>query len=40
MLDSKSEQNDEILSSSFSNQNKEETPNKIDNVNIDDEIPF
>ncbi len=40
MLDSRSEHNDEILSTSFSNQDKEETTKKIDNVNIDDEIPF
>ena len=40
MLDSRSDQSDEILNSSFSTQDKEEMPKKIDNVNIDDEIPF
>ena len=40
MLDSRSDQSDEILNSSFSTQDKEEIPKKIDNVNIDDEIPF
>ena len=40
MLDSRSDQSDEILNSSFSTQDKEETPKKIDNVDIDDEIPF
>ena len=40
MLDSRSEQSDEILSTSFSSQDKEEKSKKIDNINIDDEIPF
>tara|TARA_B100000989_G_scaffold82210_1_gene58772 strand:- start:178 stop:636 length:459 start_codon:yes stop_codon:yes gene_type:complete len=40
MLDSRSEQSDEIISTSFSSQDKEETSKKIDNINIDDEIPF
>ena len=40
MLDSRSEQSDEMLNSSFSTQDKGETSKKIDNVNIDDEIPF
>ena len=40
MLDSRSEQSDEMLNSSFSTQDKGETSKKIENVNIDDEIPF
>ena len=40
MLDSRSDQSDEILNSNFSTQDKEETPKKIEDVNIDDEIPF
>jgi len=36
----RSEQSDEMLNSSFSTQDKGETSKKIDDVNIDDEIPF
>ncbi len=40
MLDSRSEQSDEMLNSNFSTQDEGDISKKIDNVNIDDEIPF
>ena len=40
MLDSRSEQSDEMLNSNFSTQDKGDISKNIDNVNIDDEIPF